>query len=216
MNPVMPSPRPRVFCRLVRFWRAHRGSDAGSIRGAGARHVAQCPDCQCYYAAERKLDEALQAEAATMTSADIPLGLEDRIWAAVKPEVESRPGASDQPNWRGCLLAGSTALAAAAVAMVIWLGPADDSSGFTSELPGADIAEFDAGDLQALVTDLEAYSQRLLTVEVRPTTETPGALEQELTALADDTRAAWRFLERSFLPTPRSAGADTPDSASST
>ncbi|MCF3650138.1 hypothetical protein [Synoicihabitans lomoniglobus] len=204
-----PDSSPSFVCRSVRWWSARQDADAGGAAptaGWTSRHVANCPDCLNYFSAVSQLQTGLRQEAQDLATAvdeaDIPLGLEDRIWAAVKPEVVPRAPRVRRSLVSQWLKLEVGALAAIAVAAVVWFGWGRVSPSAPVQVPAPVVADFDQADLQELAASLASLPQRVLAPSAEATVAagSTGALETELSALGSDTRAVWEFLERSFLP----------------
>jgi hypothetical protein len=143
-----------------------------------------------------------QIAAAAVHESETPVGLEDRIWAAVRPEVVARTPQTRPSLVRSWFRLEFGALAALAVAAVVWFGMGRVSSPMVDDVPAPTVAEFNQADLQELAASLASLPQRVLAPSSDTTVAagSPGALEAELSALGSDTRAVWEFLERSFLP----------------
>ncbi len=197
--------QPRLTCRIARAWSAWREDDTTRpAPGLAARHAADCPDCAQHFAALSALENALRQEARTAALAaqaqEVPLGLEDRIWGAVRPIVREPARVRRAAAWRRWVPALGAVAGALAVAAVLWNEPNRVAS-------GEDIT-FTQDDLRQLTASIETLSQKVLNA---PTVESvaarqPDALTAELNALRSDGRAALRFLERSFLPSDMQLG----------
>lgn len=195
--------RPGLVCRVVRFTQSWHEEDS-EPRGMAGRHAENCADCADYFARAQHLERALVAENRDAAPAEIPAGLEDRIWAAVRPEVVARREPA-KPAWRADwrpILGGAIA---AALVVAVWLGqdPTVDRDGVSGQtVVTADALEFNEADMQQLVATVESFSTDLLTASTRndQTPAQPNVLEQELEALGSDARGALRFLGQNFLP----------------
>lgn len=207
-----PSSSPRLVCRSVRWWSAqHERDTAGPAPGLATRHTAGCPDCANYFAAARTLDATLRHEAQAMasvaTQTPVPAGLEDRIWAAVRPEFPAHHQQHRRARFgRGWLRLEVGALAALALAGIVWFSVPPDSGTPAGQTLTNATPEFGERDLQALAANLKNLSERFLAPPAAASNTPPraGSLESEWLALNSDTRAALRFLERSFLPSATS------------
>ena len=200
------SAQPRLTCRLARAWSAWREDDATRpAPGLAARHAAACPDCAQHFAALSALENELRQEAralAAQAEPALPLGLEDRIFAAVRPIVREQARTRRAPAWTRWLPVALGTAAALAVAAVMWNG----TPGHSTSL--ADDIAFTQQDLQQLTASIESFSQKVLSAPATNTAATsqPDALSAELKALRADGQAALRFLERSFLPSSLTGG----------
>ncbi len=198
--------QPRLTCRLARAWSAWREDDATRpAPGLAARHAAGCPDCARHFAALSALENELRQEARAFAGGaepELPLGLEDRIFAAVRPVLREQAQVRRAPAWQRWLPVALGTAAALAVTAALWNGAPGKST-----IPSDDIA-FTQQDLQQLSASIESFSQKVLSAPAANTAATaqPDALSAELEALRSDGRAALRFLERSFLPSNVSLG----------
>ncbi|WP_221032631.1 hypothetical protein [Actomonas aquatica] len=197
------TPAP-LSCRLVRAWSAWREDDAPvPASGWAARHVERCPDCAQHFTALRELETGLRREAreqaAAMAEVEVPLGMEDRIFAAVRPIVREQARVRRAPAWQRRLPAILGAAAAVALATVLWTGIG------SSDTPDQNVAaadvEFSPEDMQQLTASVASFKDRVFSAPTTVPAEAPkDGLSAELQALRSDTSAALRFLERSFLP----------------
>ena len=192
--------QPRLACRVARAWSAWRETDAATAApapGAAARHVAGCADCARHFAALVALEKGLRAEARVLAAQEpaLPLGMEDRIWAAVRPVLREQR-VNPLRRWLPTALG-----AAAAIALTTAVWTHVDSNEVTP-IASAAATEFGAEDLQQLAASIETLSQKVLAAPavVQVAAQQPGSLDSELRALRSDATGALRFLERSFLP----------------
>ncbi len=196
-----PSAQPRLTCRIARAWSAWREDDhTRPAPGWAAQHTADCPDCVQHFAAIGQLENALRTEAravaAQTAELEVPLGMEDRIFAAVRPIVATPVRRrSALSRWAPSLLG---AAAAVALTTVVWLRIGDG----TEPLVAAHDTEFSPQDLQQLSASIETFSQKLLVASAnrQAAPAEPNGLTQELQALRSDSRAVLTFFKRSFLP----------------
>ncbi|MDB4384664.1 hypothetical protein N9023_05835 [Opitutaceae bacterium] len=198
MNSSESTPRPRLVCRLAR--RGNRAEKSAQPNWRD-RHVDSCADCAGYFNAAEAMEAELR-ESAPSSPASVPAGLEDRIWAAVEADQatarEATPSQARMPGWRNGFTLAGVALVAA---IFVW---SSNSSG--PDKMAVAHTDFSEQDMQVLVAQIGDFSAKWLS----PQSEVTGGLETsplaaELDALEADASAALRFLERSFLPTRRSA-----------
>jgi len=196
--------RPKLVCRVMRW--AHAGQDDdGTSEGMAGRHAENCQACADYFARIQSLEQTLVEERVETNAIDIPAGLEDRIWAAVRPEVEAYREPA-KPWWRADWRPGLGGAVAAALVFVVWSN--QDSKINENATPGGETVatgaplEFNEADMRALVATVETFSTELLTASARETdvTAKPTVMQQELQALGSDARGALRFLGQNFLP----------------
>jgi len=198
MKPKNHPSRPRLVCRLVRW--LHR--DDAPASAWTSRHIANCAACQAYFQREATLDDELRT-AAPREPADVPAGLEDRIWAAVQADQDSRSSTRREASprrWGGWSLVPVGL--AVAWALVLWLQP-DDSPESAGELASVEFTENDMHELVASIGEVTADWWVQPPAGDAPPVRNP--LSDEWNALEDDAASALRFLERSFFPIPRSA-----------
>lgn len=193
--------QPPLACRVARAWSAWRETDAATATpapGAASRHVAGCPDCAQHFAALVALETGLRQEARAIAAQEIelPLGMEDRIWSAVRPVVRERR-VSPLRRWLPTALG---AAAAVALTAVVWTRVGGDE--MTPIASNPTTVEFGSDDLQQLAASIETFSQKVLAAPavVQVAAQQPSSLDSELRALRSDATGALRFLERSFLP----------------
>lgn len=195
--------RPKLVCRVMRMAHSWQ-SDGSDPQGAVERHGNNCEACAEYFsrsaALEQTLVKAIQGEAPL----EIPAGMEDRIWAAVRPEVVAR-GEPVKGRWFANWKPVVGGLVAAALVVAVWLGrvPGSNSEGISGSVVAvAEPLDFDEADIQELVASLGAFSTELLTASTREAEVATrrGGLEQELDALGSDARGVLHFLGQNFLP----------------
>ena len=198
-----PNAQPPLACRVARAWSAWRETDAATATpapGPAAKHVAGCPDCAQHFAALVALETGLGQEARALASQEIelPLGMEDRIWSAVRPVVRERR-VSPVRRWLPTALGAAAAIALTAV---VWTRVGSDDAVTPIAQGNATAVEFGANDLQQLAASIETLSQKVLNAPAiaQVAAQQPGSLDSELQALRSDATGALRFLERSFLP----------------
>lgn len=197
MNNSSTSSRPRFVCRVVRW----RHPEPGANDSWASRHRAGCADCAAHFAGHQTLEHELR-NSAPRSSEAVPAGLEDRIWAAVKSDQsalrQSSQSRSILTGWRTGLALASFAVVAA---FLVW------SQSPTQSTDTAMVrADFDEKDMRELVTKIGDLSAEWLVVaETDVTVQTTGPLSEELNALEADASAALQFLQRSFMPTSKSA-----------
>lgn len=199
--PTNPSAQPRLTCRIARAWSAWREDDhTRPAPGWAAHHAAQCPDCAQHFAAIGQLENALRTEAravaAQTAEVEVPLGMEDRIFAAVRPIVATPVRRrSALSRWAPALLGTA---AAVALTTMVWLRIGDGSESMVA----ANDADFSPQDLQQLSESIETFSEKLLVASAHRQAAPAEAngLTQELQALRSDSRAVLTFFKRSFLP----------------
>lgn len=212
------SPRPRLLCRLVR--RAAGGRE-GAVPADGsdwmARHTANCPACAAYFVRGQELDAALRKDAVN-TPVAIPAGLEDRIWAAVRPEVAARrePPVRARPWTASWTMPAFAAMAVVAVG-ALWLNrdglnPSPIETG--PIMANRVTADFTENDLRELAAKIGTTAKTLLVPPASTGAEQAvvadaGSLEQEWKALGQDTASAWKFLAANFIPTEALAEENT-------
>jgi hypothetical protein len=194
------SERPRLICRTIRVLHS-RQNDLSTDAGIVGRHRVSCAVCAEYFARASALESSLSREARAEIPAEIPAGLEDRIWAAVRPEVGARsaPARSGwSAGWRPVAMGALAVLALG----VVWLAQRPTSSLGDESVVLAETVEFDEADMRGLIATIETHSTEWLTATVRAeaSVRKPSVLEQELDALGSDARGALRFLERNFVP----------------
>ena len=209
-TPLAPSSRsPRLTCRAARavgLWHGAAVTPDGS--GWVARHAATCPACAGFFAGARQLESSLRQEAVD-TPVDLPAGLEDRIWAAVRGPVKHSRWAD--AHWRGFAMPALAAVAVVAVG-ALWLTRSVGHGGDEGAVARAPAAEFNERDLRELASTLGTYSKALLVPAVQAeeaTVAETGALEQEWQALGQDTVSAWKFLAANFIPTSDASAENT-------
>ncbi len=198
MNTSPDPSRPRLICRLVRRW---HDPDNPAFAWM-SRHASECGDCSKYFARLNDLHTELR-ESSPTAPADVPAGLEDRIWAAVQADQSSRQSTATQSSRRGWSRWSLVPVGLAAVlALVVWNQPGELS--VSESEPVA--VEFSESDMQQLVTSLgEVTAEWWIPSRDEESAPAPNPLAEEWTALENDATSALRFLERSFLPTQRSA-----------
>ncbi len=205
-SPSSPSSRNaprRLVCRLMRWIDAWQGDDTAP-RGRVYRHGENCAACAAYFARSHGLEQRLQEESRATAPGEIPAGLEDRIWAAVRPEIDARREPVNSKGWADWRPLGMGAIAAALV-LAVWWGGRDSGGGEGTPdgaMAAADRLEFNEADMRELVATVEQFSTEWLAVSARESEHALQAsvLDQELQALGSDARGAWRFLEQNFLP----------------
>lgn len=193
------SESPRFSCRIARGLLATLGrTDSTSPRGLGSSHVAECPDCQHFFAACDELDLALTRDAAHL-SKDVPAGLERRIAVAVARSTPARP----EPARSGLpLFALVGAAACAAVAVFVFQTKEEPAE---SETPTTNIVAVIDSTREALAT--HPLRTKVLDTLDSATSELmqDDPLTTEAKAIQADARSALRFLALNFLPsTPES------------
>ena len=178
-------PRSRLICRLVRGWTSLFGeATAGEFRGLGARHVATCDDCRCFFAAGDELESALKRDAARQTAVP-PAGIEQRIMGAVNVSAlrpRSRPTR---------YLPLTLACAAAGIALTVMVFQ------WQPQRPREVAAAHPAVAPDQVWTSLKPSAEALLSGD---------PLQQEVDAVVTDAQSALRFLERNFSPSQDSRG----------
>lgn len=199
--------RPRLMCQMMRVVDSWPREDEGaSPQGWAARHADGCQACADYFERSEGLERDLVEVSRSAPAVDMPDGLEDRIWAAVQPEVAARraPARSrSRADWRPVM----GGLVAAALIVAVWLGRAsssDEGLATGQTVATAEPLDFNEEDMRALVASVGAFSTELLTASTRERKAvTPrSVLKQEMDALGSDARGALRILSLNFRPTP--------------
>ncbi|HEX2100208.1 MAG TPA: hypothetical protein VHF69_06085 [Candidatus Synoicihabitans sp.] len=198
MNPSY-STHPRFTCRLMRTGAALFGrGDGRGLPPIVRSHVAGCGDCQSYFTALESLDRQLIRSAQRPTP-PVPIGLEERLFAAVEPTLRSanrKRGTRRSYGW--------AAAAVGAVGVVLLVAVLRAPSSREGDLTSGEVSAMDAQqDAAAALAALETVGERLrgAFAPAASTLAQPNPLRAELAAVQADTRSAWRFLATSFLPT---------------
>lgn len=205
--------QPHWSCRIVRAWVAWGGS---RDHGPAARHAANCPACQEYFAAAVGLDAALRRDAVRAAATPSP-ELEQRILRELARTTHPAPA---RPARRGWTLAGVGVGAAAAAVVVVFAWRGADLRKHPGRPP---VAVETKG---APVVSSRPVSPALATTApgapvVLPATVTKlldkDPLQTEVNSVYADARTAVRFLALNFLPTSANGrnGLDAPPSAGS-
>ena len=168
---------------------------------SGSDHIARCPACQEYFAAEVSFDRQMRQEA-VVQRVDPPSGLDARILRAIRDQSEPA-----RRFWRPRFdLIALAAAAACAVAVAIWFG-ADQ---FGVAPAGAEAAIVVQSE-QPAGMDPSLWPETMK--ELRPTVEslmTESSLQMEAATVYSNARSAMQFLALNFLPTTDGVRRDTP------
>ncbi len=186
-----------LSCRAVRAWRSV--SEAPDGRGFGAAHIAQCADCQRFYAAEASFERTLRQDAVRQFE-QAPAGLEQSILRSVR---EARVVAPEPRRSSRTLLFSGAAIAAAAVAAVAVLqtGPVVPDAGSAPRTAmGTTTPAPNAEPGNASLTELATPVKQAIA---------DSSLQSEVDLVYADARTAVRFLAANFLPTGSSTPAST-------
>ena len=198
MNPSY-STHPRFTCRLMRVGAALFGrGDGRALPPIVRSHVAGCGDCQSYFAALESLDRRLIRSAQRPTP-PVPVGLEERLFAAVEATLRS-------PNGKRVTRRsyGWAAAAAAAVGVALLVAVLRAPSSSERDISSGEVTAMNAQqDAAAALAALESMGERLrgALAPAAATLAQPNPLREELAAVQADTHSAWRVLATSFLPT---------------
>ena len=197
------SARPRLKCRMVRVVHSWHSEDEGSSpQGWVARHADGCQACADYFERAEVFERELVGASRSAPAVEMPEGLEDRIWAAVQPEVVARRApirTRSGAQWRPVMVG----LVAAALIVAVWLGrgPSSEQGLASGEtVATSKTLEFDEADMRELVASVGTFSTELLTASTREVELPPSVLEQEIEALGSDARGALRIFTQNFLP----------------
>lgn len=197
------SERPRLKCRVVRLVHSwHSEDEDSSGQGWAARHADGCRACADYFARSGLLERGLVEASRSAPAVDMPAGLEDRIWAAIQPEIAARRApvrTRPKTHWRPVM----GGLIAAALIVAVWLGRApsvDEGLPEGERIAKSETLDFDEADMRELVASVGIFSTELLTASAREVEMPTSVLEQELEALGSDARGALRILSQNFLP----------------
>jgi len=162
-----------------------------------SRHVTGCESCREYFRASESLESKLR-RAARSELRNIPEGLEDRIFDSI--EIPARPATRATRGTYVFAYSLAGAVAAIAVAFVLFRGPADSPDiaqsqtapdvGSPEQIASTSIAAIDAVPLG--VRNLVASSSTAL--------DEQNPLQREAGAVYSDSRSVLRFLAKNFLP----------------
>jgi hypothetical protein len=198
MNHTRPS---RWSCRWLRLRASVFGRDDRVTPSSS--HLAHCPDCQAYFAAQQHLTTQLRQHAAQQGKVP-PAGLETRIIHAV---ARATPAARRRPVIG--LPMGVLAGAAAAVAMALWFAGGGVWPGRAHDQV---IADRRAATDRVGNEALPAPSLTALTAPVEQLLQ-QNPLQDEVDHVYSDARSAVRFLAMNFLPNSSVDPARAPSSA---
>jgi hypothetical protein len=159
-------------------------------------HVASCPACQEYFAANAELDQQLTMQARHRPEA-VPAGLDDRIFQALQPTLRQNRRRRAPRTWLAVGLAGVTAVVALVMVQSRPAAPAAGPAVASVEQP---LAPENSATPEPVLVD--QWSDRLWGALAADASETApeNPLRRELAAVQADTRSALRFLARNFLP----------------
>lgn len=186
MNPT-PSDSMRWSCRVVRGWRAVFGS-APRQSGFGSSHIASCPACQSFFAANHNLETVLRRDAARGNQS-APAGLDERIMQEIARSPHRRV-ARLRPGTTALAITGA---AAAILAIAFWyFKPANP--------PGSN---HPAGNRPAVAAMPGGPAARQPWAAFTPSVDAllrQDPLQTEVDSVYADARSAVRFLALNFLP----------------
>ncbi len=176
---------PRFTCRVVRQWVSVIGNPATADRNS---HVAQCADCQAFFAAGDELEMMLRRDASAQRV--VPAAsLEDQIIHAVRR--------SNRPARRSYTPLLSFAGVAAAVAFAFiamrptTTGPRAVAANPTNPIDAGTEVGADAEQFSALISDMQPKAVEFLRQD---------PLQDEVDAVVANARTAVGFLAKNFLP----------------
>jgi hypothetical protein len=169
--------------------------------------VANCADCQRYFAAADQFDAQLRRGSLRTPAHAVPADLEARIFRAIEPTFSSARSLRRSSRPRLFWFAVAAASSVAAAVLVIQLREPEtpatvnlaNENAATKKLPGNTDPSSPLEPLPAPVWSSLIPSVATLTEE--------NPLRREIDAVESDTRSALRFLARNFLPSSVEIGA---------
>jgi len=179
----------RWSCRLVRGWRAFFGASHQS--GFGSSHIASCPACQGFFAANDSLESALRRDAARGIQ-PAPAGIEERIMQEIVRSPRRRVTRL-RPGPAALAIAGA---AAAILAIAFWyFEPVHP--------PGSNPVAGNRPPVVAMPATAEESAANQPWAALTPSVAAllkQDPLQTEVDSVYADARSAVHFLALNFLP----------------
>ena len=184
------TPRPRLACRIARLW-------CSVANDRPSRHVAACPDCQAFLAANAALERELRSDAVRASAELHPSDAfaQSIIRAVRTTERPSRPSGMRAGSW----LLGGLGIAAAAAVAVGLMAPRAILPGSGTPVASANPSE----DAAAIAQTVESLSVQFVDTVIPSAGElvAENPLQRELSSMYSDVRSALDFLAMNFSPT---------------